>query len=549
MKLLRIITLFFCVALLASCSTERKKVVAVSQCSLDEWRDQMNEEMRREAFLHTDLDVEYHGTADNSEDQIKDIESFIERKVDLIVVAPNEEEALRPVIEKAFDAGIPVVLIDRRANTEKYTAYVGGDNVEVGRQAAYYIIDKLPNGGNIIELEGLASSSASQERYEGFHEVMDRHPEIHIVGHAVADWQRQKAYQAMDTLGARLGDTPVDIVFAYNDRMAIGAHDCFVKNKGKINYPTPLFIGVDALMNDSIGVGRIEDGTLEATFLYPTGGDKAIHTAACILNGVPYQREQIMQTCIVNQGNVHLMRLQAEHIGLQDKKIEFLNTKLDDFFKQYSAQRVLLITFIVLVIVVCALLAVSISGYNTKRKLNVKLARQKDILQKQRDELAEQKETLERQRDMLEEERDKLIEASLVKAAPPVAQEEKAEKVEIVVTEETEQAPASTLNDEDPFLKKLMLVIEKNLDNSDLTVDMIGAEVNLGRVQLYRKCKALSGMSPNELLRTARLNKSYQLLRDTDMTVSEVAYSVGFSSPSYFAKCYKDHFGKTPSNN
>lgn len=554
MKLLRIIILFFCVALLASCSMERKKVVAVSQCSMDEWRDQMNEEMRREAFLHTDLDVEYHSTADNSEDQIKDIESFIERKVDLIVVAPNEEEALRPVIEKAYDAGIPVVLIDRKANTEKYTAYVGGDNVEVGRQAAYYIIDKLPNGGNIIELEGLASSSASQERYDGFHEVMDRHPEIRIVGHAVADWQRQKAYQAMDTLGARLGDTPVDIVFAYNDRMAIGAHDSFVKNKGKINFPTPLFIGVDALMNDSIGVGRIEDGTLEATFLYPTGGDKAIHTAACILNGVPYQREQIMQTCIVNQGNVHLMRLQAEHIGLQDKKIEFLNTKLDDFFKQYSAQRVLLITFIVLVIVVCALLAVSIRGYNTKRKLNVKLAHQKDILQKQRDELAEQKETLERQRDMLEEERDKLIEASLAKApqVEPAAIAEAKEPIAAPASPESASASAPAevaINDEDPFLKKLMLVIEKNLDNSDLTVDMIGAEVNLGRVQLYRKCKALSGMSPNELLRTARLNKSYQLLRDTDMTVSEVAYSVGFSSPSYFAKCYKDHFGKTPSNN
>lgn len=544
MKLFRIITLFFCVALLASCSMERKKVVAVSQCSMDEWRDQMNEEMRREAFLHTDLDVEYHSTADNSEDQIKDIESFIERKVDLIVVAPNEEEALRPVIEKAYDAGIPVVLIDRKANTEKYTAYVGGDNVEVGRQAAYYIIDKLPNGGNIIELEGLASSSASQERKHGFHEVMDKHPEIHIVGHAVADWQRQKAYETMDTMGVRLGNTPVDIVFAYNDRMAIGVYDSFLKNKDRIHYPTPAFIGVDALMNDSIGVGRIEDGTLEATFLYATGGDKAIHTAACILNGVPYKREQIMQTSIVNQGNVHLMRLQAEHIGLQDKKIEFLNTKLDDFFKQYSAQRALLITFIILVIVVCALLAVSIRGYNTKRKLNIKLAHQKSILQTQRDELAEQKETLERQRDLLEEERDKLIEASLVKASSPIVQEEKA-----AAAEEVEQVPANTLNDEDPFLKKLMQVIDKNLDNSDLTVDMIGAEVNLGRVQLYRKCKALSGMSPNELLRTARLNKSYQLLRDTDMTVSEVAYSVGFSSPSYFAKCYKDHFGKTPSNN
>lgn len=532
-----IVLLFVAVLLLVACTSNERKVVAVSQCSMDEWRDQMNEEMRREAFFHTDLNVEYHSTADNSEEQIKDIESFIERKVDLIVVAPNEEEALRPVIEKAYDAGIKVVMIDRKANTDKYTAYVGGDNVDVGRQAAKYIIDRLPNGGNIIEIEGLASSSASQERKIGFHEVIDRHPEIHIVGSAVADWQKKKAYSVMKELGKKLGDTRVDIVFAYNDRMAIGAHDCFNEYMNRVSYAEPLFIGVDALMNDSIGVGKIEDGTLVASFLYPTGGDKAIHTAACILNNQPYEREQIMQTSIVNKANVHLMRLQAEHIGAQDKKIEFLNTKLDDFFKQYSAQRALLYTFIVLVIVVCTLLAVSIRGYNTKTKLNIKLAHQKDILQKQRDELAEQKEIVERQRDQLEEERDKLMEKNIA----PTLEEEKEFEVAQNAESDTSASEGAL------FLDKLTKIINKNLDNPDLTVDMIGAEVNLGRVQLYRKCKAASGMSPNELLRTARLNKAYQLLKETDKTVSEVAYSVGFSSPSYFAKCYKDLFGKNPS--
>lgn len=536
-KFILFISFIAAITLIVSCSSEKKKIVAVSQCSINEWRNQMNEEMRREAFFHTDLNVEYHSTADNSEEQIKDIESFIERKVDLIVVAPNEEEALRPVIEKAYDAGIKVVMVDRKANTDKYTAYVGGDNVDVGRQAAKYILDKLPNGGNIIEIEGSAGSSASQERKIGFHEVIDRHPEIQIVGSAVADWLKEKAYSVMKELGKKLGDTRVDIVFAYNDRMAIGAHDCFNDNINKVSFPEPLFIGVDALMNDSIGVGKIEDGTLVASFLYPTGGDKAIHTAACILNNQPYEREQIMQTSIVNKSNVHLMRLQAEHIGAQNKKIEFLNTKLDDFFKQYSAQRALLYTFIVLVIVVCTLLAVSIRGYNTKTKLNIKLAHQKGILQKQRDELAEQKEIVERQRDQLEEERDKLMEKNIASTL----EEEK----EFEVTQNAENGTST--GDGALFLEKLSKIINKNLDNPDLTVDMIGAEVNLGRVQLYRKCKVASGMSPNELLRTARLNKAYQLLKNTDKTVSEVAYSVGFSSPSYFAKCYKDLFGKNPS--
>lgn len=532
--------------LLLSCQQESKKTVVVSQCSMDAWRDQMNEEMRREAFFHPDLNVEYHSTADNSEEQIRDIESFIQRRVDLIVVAPNEEEALCPVIEKAYDAGIPVVLIDRRANTDKYTAYVGGDNEEVGRQAAQYILSKYPNGGNIVEIEGLASSSSSQERKKGFHEVLDRHPEIRIVANGVADWKRPKARALMDSLSNQLADTKVDIVFAYNDRMAIGAWESMSKQ----SIVGIDFIGVDALMNDSIGVGRIEDGTLDASFLYPTGGEKAIHTAACILNNQPYQREQILQTSIVNKANVHLMCLQADHIDEQNNKIEFLNRKLDDFFKQYSAQRALLITSIILVVVVCILLAVGIRAYHTKHKLNVKLAHQKDILQRQRDELAEQKETVERQRDLLEEERDKLMEMSVLSqeslsSAHPKYEEE----------EEKQPNPDGTASKntdgqatECAFLKRLQQVINKNLDNSELTVDMIGAEVSLGRVQLYRKCKAASGMSPNELLRTSRLNKAYQLLRDTDMTISEVAYAVGFSSPSYFTKCYKDLFGKSPSS-
>lgn len=524
MRNIYILLIISIIGILTSCNDSKQKTVAVSQCSMDEWRNQMNEEMRREAFLHTWLNVEYHSTADNSQEQIADIEDFIARKVDAIVVAPNEEEALRPVIEKAYDSGIPVILIDRRANTNKYSAYVGGDNVEVGRQAANYILQKLPNGGNIIEIEGLASSSSSQERKQGFMEVMSRHPEIKILADVTADWQRKKARDVIDTLLVK--NQKIDIVFAYNDRMAIGAWE-------SLQNDSIAFIGVDALMNDTIGVGRIVDGTLEASFLYPTGGDKAIETAAAILSGQPFDREQIMQTVIVNKSNVNLMRIQDGHIKEQYSKIEYLNYKLDDFLQRYSVQRILLTTFIILVIVVCVLLGVSIRAYQTKHKLNLELGKQKEELRAQRDELALQKEIVECQRDQLEAERDKLVEQIL--------------KNQQQADDSAESSSTNTdTADQSPFLQKLNLIIEKNLDNSDLTVDMIGSEVGLGRVQLYRKCKAASGMSPNELLRTARLNKSAQLLRDGNLSVSEVAYSVGFSSPSYFAKCYKEQFGKNP---
>ena len=512
-----------------SCTGERKKIVAVSQCSMDEWRNQMNEEMQREAFFHTDLEVEIHSTPDNTQQQIADIESFIQRGVDAIVVAPNEWKPLRPVIEKAYDADIPVVLIDRKINSDKYTAFVGGDNVNVGRKAAHYIHDLLPHGGTIIEIEGLASSTSSQERKQGLHEVLDSFPDIHIAADVVANWQRQRAFEVMDSIGPCIVDESVDIVFAYNDRMAIGARQSLEKaqREGKLSLTRmPLFIGVDALLDDTLGIGRVEDGTLEASFLYQTGGDKAIHTAACILNGLPYERDQVFETCLVNRGNVHLMRIQANHIKEQDSKIEFLNDRLDRFFKEYSAQRILLWTFVILVALLMAFIVMGVRFVRVKHRMNAKLQYKNELLQRQRDEL--------------EAERDKLIEAQMTSA-------EKHEiEVEVEQSEQRIERGEGLLPQDQRFLDKFNAILQQHMDNSELTVDMLGAEMNLGRVQLYRRVKALTGHSPNELLRIARLTRGRELLQDGQHNISEAAYAVGFSSPSYFAKCYKDHFGQPP---
>ena len=96
------------------------------------------------------------------------------------------------------------------------------------------------------------------------------------------------------------------------------------------------------------------------------------------------------------------------------------------------------------------------------------------------------------------------------------------------------------------FLKQLRKIIQENLANSDLSVEQIGDEIGLSRVQLYRKVKALTGYSPVEIVRKARLTRARHLLQTTERTVSEVAYAVGFSTPSYFSKCYKDEFGESP---
>lgn len=510
-----------------SCNDKvQKKIVAVSQCSIDEWRDQMNQEILREAFFHSDLQVEINSTSDNTQEQINVIQSYIDRKVDLIVVAPNEAEPLRPVIEKAYDAGIPVILVDRKINSDKYSAFIGGDNVEVGRLAAKYIAETLNGKGRIIEIEGLEGSSSSQQRHTGFHEIIDTYKDIVIVSRFFADWQEKKAEAIMDSIGDSLGD--VDLVFSYNDRMAIGAKNSAIKRNSPLaSIP---YVGVDALLDKHVGIGRIEDGTLNASFLYQTGGDRAIHIADCILNGKPYNRDNIFQTSIVNKSNVHIMNIHASHIDEQNRKIEFLNSKLDDFFKDYEAQRIVLVTFIIILILVCIVLFVSIQAYNAKNHLNNKLARQKQILEQQKNELSEQKEKLERQRDELEAERDKLIEAQDIEHE----------------AEDNKDNSDSTEDATSIFIEKLNKVLDDNINNSELTVEIIGAEMGMSRVQLYRKTKAACGLSPNEALRARRLSKAYKMLRETNKTISEVAYEVGFSSPSYFAKCYKDYFGQNP---
>ena len=100
---------------------------------------------------------------------------------------------------------------------------------------------------------------------------------------------------------------------------------------------------------------------------------------------------------------------------------------------------------------------------------------------------------------------------------------------------------------EAPFLTRFKAILEQHLTDSDLSVEDLGTEVGLSRVQLYRKVKALTGRSPVELLRTARLQRARQMLLTTDKNISEIAYEVGFSAPSYFTKCFRDEFGISPS--
>lgn len=376
------VLLTLCLLCTACRQKNRHYTIGVSQCSDDEWRTQMNKEIHREALFYPDVQVEIRSAGDNNERQIADIEHFISEKADLIVVSPNEADAITPVVEKAYKQGIPVVLVDRKINSENYTAYIGADNYEMGRQIGIYIASRLRGEGNIVELTGLQGSTTARDRHRGLTDALADVPGIRIIAQADAGWFRQSAQHAFDSI---LSLHPrIDLVFAHNDRMASGAHDAAVR-KGREK--DMLFVGVDALPGEGMGVEMVADGTLDATFIYPTGGDRVLQVAMDILEGRNYPHETLLSTALVNRQNARIMQMQTTHIGTLDNKIEKLNKQLDAFLLRYSAQSMFLYACIVILILVGALFVFVVRAFWTKNRLNSELSRQKQQLEEQRDQL------------------------------------------------------------------------------------------------------------------------------------------------------------------
>ena len=378
----------FCLLFLSvACSRkEADYTIAVSQCSEDDWRAQMNKEILREALFYSGVNIEVYQAHDDNVRQIQDIESLIKKKVDLLIVAPNEAEAITPVIEKVYDAGIPVILVDRKINSEKYTAYVGADNYEIGRRAGEYIADRLKGKGRVIEIAGLKGSTPAVERHRGMVEALKAAPDVQVIASVEAGWFRQKAGEVMDSL---LDVYPqVDLVFAQNDRMAIGAYE---KARQKKRAGQIAFVGVDAVTD---GVESVAGGRLDATFIYPTGGDKVMQVAMAILRGEPYQRENILSTALVNRANARVMQMQMKHILTLDQKIELLNRQLDDYFLRYSAQKMFLYACVVILVLAGFLFFFLVRAFWVKNRLNTELSSQKQQLEQQRDQLQAQRDQL-----------------------------------------------------------------------------------------------------------------------------------------------------------
>ena len=529
------------VGCLIGCSSHRPSPqyrIGVSQCSDDAWRQRMNYELQRELIFHPELSLHIRQASDNSDTQCQQIDSFIAERVDLLIVSPNEAEEVKPAVSRAYDAGIPVIVADRQVSGEKWTAFIGGDNYAVGQLMAQWLLSIVPEGRplRVLEIQGLPGSTPMVWRHKGMMDSLQGHPEVQIVASACGAWFRENARVVTDSLLALYPN--VDAIVAQNDQMAIGAYEAIQHLKGRAKIPgtqvvhtdlscasspaikshsAPLLVrsnnasnenyairimGVDGIVDEGGGVEALLNKEIDMTATYPSRGDLVIQTAVKILHGEPFEREVVLPTVLIDRDAAFPLQQIADEIDRQIAVSEELENRYNRLWDTARAQRIalILLVFFLLLLVVLAVVLYRVYRYS----LRVKREREEH--------------------------------------ARIVAQQQK--QLEDM-TAALERTKAEQSMDE-RFVEQLQKTIEQHMDDSDFNVEALSEELSMSRAQLFRKTKTLMGVSPVELIRHIRLRKAKQMLLNTDMTIQQVAYSVGFTSPSYFSKCYRELFGSLP---
>lgn len=754
-----IFILLLCLLFLSCNKQEKKIVIGVSQCSEDIWRNKLNEELTTGTFFYDNVDLLFASADDSDQKQIQQIEDFLQKGIDLLIVSPNQVSTVSPAIDKAYDMGIPVIVFDRKTYSKKFSAYIGADNRDIGRQMGEYIAVQLGGKGKVMEIKGLKDSSPAIERHKGFVEALSKYPQIKLVTSLQGDWSGASAQKATADFIVKNRDeaAQIDYVYGQNDRMAIGAQKSFesLLQKGQDGNRLPKFVGVDGLAGKGGGLELVESGQLDASYIYPTRGDEVLQLAMMILQKKKYKKDNPLKSALVTKENAHVLLMQSEEIQRQHGYLNTLHQQSNETLKTLNMQKAFIITFIVIVFLLIAACVYAYYAYLTKARYSeqlrqsyeneLELKREVEALKdaqihfytnvshelrtpltlisgpltqleslpvKERTtkEASELLSVVTRNTGILTSLVNKILEAErrkeesfVIKDGKLVFDDKEEEKIPsqsappvdspVVFSESNEDLPSVLVVDDNDdvrlflhtilkdkyivteaengqkgleaaknivpdliisdvmmpvmnglefcqqvkdnmvtshipvilltaramsehqiegyqhgadayitkpfdhrmllvrvenllknreklktawkqgvstvlesttssssssqdkaelsqrdtaFLSRLKTIIEKHLTDGDFGVEQVGSEIGLSRVQLYRKVKAITGLSPVEMLRKMRLEKARELLLTTDKTISEAAYEAGFSAPSYFTKCFKEEFGILP---
>lgn len=334
-KKVHIVLCFVGLLLLAGCNRNTKKyVIGVSQCSEDIWRNKLNDELLMETYQHKDVELLFASAKDNDKLQTEQIEKFIQRGVDLLIISPNQVHSITPVIDKAYDKGIPVILFDRKTDSRKYTAFIGADNVKVGKTIGEFIAKTLHGEGKVIEIKGLDNSSPAIDRHKGFVQALSKYPDIQLKRTLSGEWTTESGYKSIKSAIADAKDCK--IIWGQNDRMAEGAQ----RAMAEVGIHNVQYVGTDALPSKGGGIEAVHNGKLLASYIYPTRGDMVMQLAMRILKKQPFHRDNYLKGALVTKDNAKVLLLQNEEMMKQRSRLSDLNSKVDIYLAQYNHQKI-----------------------------------------------------------------------------------------------------------------------------------------------------------------------------------------------------------------
>ena len=485
-----IVSFFVLLLFLTGCQSHQKQFrIGVSQCLDDAWRQKMNDEMERELLLHPGMTLSRRIAYGSNEMQCAQIDSFIAERVDLLVVSPNEADEVKPAVTRAYRAGIPVIVADRRVSGDEWTAFIGGDNYRVGELMAEWLISiqspkKQPV--HVLEVAGLPGSTPATLRHQGMMETLSRTGDVQpVIESVMGSWYKEDAYRVV--LEYLRTHKNIEAIVAHNDLMAIGAAEAVRDSKG-YGKGSVRIMGVDGIM---LGLQAIVDGTIECSATYPSRGDMIIEAASHILAHEPFVRDTVLETMLMDPVIAGPMLSQYRARMHDFETLHIVQLQSQARWQKIQYGRVILVLILVFVGLLFIVALTSLEYSQRKIKKEIK----REILPQ------------------LEE-----VQEAIQLSRKDVA-----------------------------FSERMKQIVNDHLTDPNLNVEFLGSALSLSRTQIFRRVKAITGKGPLDYIRERRLMRADELLRTTDMTIQQVALELCFSSPGYFTKCYKEYFGHLPS--
>ena len=359
--------------------------IGFSQCTMgDAWRRAMLAGMQKELSFHPNVRFQMLDAHNDTDRQRRQVQQLIRQGVDLLIISPNQSGPLTALTEAAYNQGIPVVILDRRTASPLYTAYVGGNNLDVGRTAGHYAAQLLHQQGQVLEITGATGSSPAADRHTGFAQALAAYPQMRLVARLDGHWLPATVLRRLPALLRAHPET--DLIFAQNDPMGRAAYQV-VRQLGRTRHIR--IVGVDGLSGPGNGLQLVQDGALQATLLYPTGGEEAIRTALRILQHEPYEKENLLGTMVIDSTNVGTMRVQTEKLATQQLTLRRQQERFQAQSRRYASQKTT-----VYLLVASLLLMVLVGGWalrsaRANRRIRRQLEGQNEEIRLQRNQLAE----------------------------------------------------------------------------------------------------------------------------------------------------------------